>query len=198
MPNCDWNKPCDCRDCREIIETHICPSCQFKNKVSIERMAQWVNDQKHGGGHYVFEVPSSPIKDLDCYNCGYRMEKVGYFTSVHEVFCQWEKERSDLIQAGRFCVKCNKIEGKDFGFSKRVKLRDFNGQIMCEECIVESFKLVNPDPSDTANKYRFDQEKLEWILVRVKLACVSCGESHWVNANERGWRKQCKPCYSSR
>jgi hypothetical protein len=198
MPNCDWNRPCDCRDCREIIETHVCPSCQFKTKVSIDRIARWEDDKKHGGGGYLFDVPTSPIKDLSCYSCGHHMAAVGYYTSVHERFCQQEKERADLIRAGRFCVSCEKVEGIDFGFSTWIKLRDLNGRTLCESCLVEAAQLEKPDPADAANKYTFDRSKLEWILDRVKLACGTCGKSHWVNVGEQSWRKQCKACYKRR
>lgn len=198
MPNCDWNRPCDCSDCREIIETHICPSCQFPNKVSIDRIASWVDDRKAGGGGYMFEIPTSPIKDLSCYSCGHQMEQVGYYTSVHERFCQREKERSDLIRSGRFCVSCNKVEGIDFGFSGLVKIRNLNGRTLCESCLVDAAKLEKPDPADAANKYIFDRAKLEWILDRVKIACATCGKSHWVNVGEQSWRKQCKICYKLR
>lgn len=197
MPNCDWNRPCDCRDCREIIETHICPNCQFPNKVSIDRNARWVEDRKGIGG-YMFDVPTSPIKDLDCYSCGHHMAAVGYYTSVHERLCEQEKEHADLIRAGKVCAGCNKIEGIDWGFRGRIKLRVFNGKQLCETCVVDAVKQDNPDPSDAANKFTFDEAKLEWILDRVKIACSTCTKSHWVKVAERSWRKQCKSCYSRR
>lgn len=199
MPNCDFNQPCDCLDCREIIETHVCPSCGFNNKVSINRTAHWKDDRKNGrGGYYLFEVPTSPIKDLNCYDCGHHMAAVGYYTSVHEQFCEQEKERAALIRAGKVCGSCNKIEGLDWGFRGRVNLRDFNGRTLCESCLVKAVQLEKPDPSDAANKYIFDRAKLEWILDRVKIACSTCTKSHWVKVTEQSWRKQCKACYSRR
>lgn len=41
-------------------------------------------------------------------------------------------------------------------------------------------KQDNPDPSDAANKFTFDEAKLEWILDRVKIACSTGTKSHWV------------------
>ncbi|WP_124118906.1 hypothetical protein [Paenibacillus xylanexedens] len=197
MPNCDWNMPCDCSNCREIIETHVCPSCQFLNKVSIDRIARWEDDRKGSGG-YVFEVPTSPIKDLSCYSCGHYMAAVGYFMSVHERLCEKEKERADLIRAGKVCSSCNKIEGLDWGFRTHIQLQTFNGRKLCAECVVDAAKLEKTDPSDIANKYTFDVSKLEWILNRVKIGCATCSKSHWVNVAEKSWRKQCKTCYKSR
>ncbi|WP_160037138.1 hypothetical protein [Paenibacillus sp. An7] len=96
-------------------------------------------------------------------------------------------------------MSCDKIEGIDFGFSgRRVKLQDFNGRTLCEMCLVEAAKLEKPNPADAANKYIFDQDKFEWILDRVKIACATCGKSHWVSVAERSWRKQCKACYKRR
>jgi len=60
MPKCDFNRPCDCRDCREIIETHVCPNCQFPNKVSIDRIAHW-EDDRYGVGGFKFETPTSTV-----------------------------------------------------------------------------------------------------------------------------------------
>lgn len=198
MPNCDWNRPCDCRDCREIIKTHICPSCQFPNKVSIDRITRWEDDRKHEGGGYMFEIPTSPIKDLTCYGCGHHMAAVGYYTSVHERFCEQEKERIDLIRAGKVCSNCNKIERIDWGFRGRIKLQAFNGRQLCETCVVDAVKQDNPDPSDTVNKFTFDESKLEWILDRVKIACETCSKLHWVKMTEQSWRRQCMSCYSRR
>lgn len=198
MANCDWNRPCDCSDCRESIDTHVCPNCGFSNRVSVMRSSRWVADMKHGGGHYEFDAPTSPIKDLNCYSCGQHMAAVGYYTSVHELFCEQEKERTDLIRAEKVCDSCNKVEGVDWGFRERIQLRTFNGRQLCGECVVEAAKQEKPDPTDAANKYMFDGSNLEWILDRVKIACATCTKSHWVKVTERSWRKQCKTCYSHR
>lgn len=187
------------RDCREVIETHICLSCRFPKKVSIDRIARWEDDRKNGGG-YTFEIPTLPLnlKDLTCYGCGHHMVAVGYYTLVHERFCEQEKERADLIRTGKVCVNCNKIEGIDWGFHGRIKLQVFKGRQICQTCVVDAVKQDNPDPSDAVNKFTFDESKLEWVLYRVKIACKTCTRSHWVKVTERSWRKQCKSCFSRR
>lgn len=197
MANHDFSSPCDCSDCRETIETHICPNCQFPNKVSIDRTARWVNDRK-GGGDYMFDIPTSPVRDLNCYSCGHHMPAVGYYTSVHEAACQMAKERVDLIRAGKVCGSCNRVEGIDWGFGNPIQLRTYNGQQLCGECVVKAAKQENPDPSDKDNKYEFDRTRLEWSLARVRSYCKTCGKGYLVAVNERSWRNLCKPCYSQR
>lgn len=198
MPNCDWGHPCDCSDCREQINTHICPSCGFLNRVSVMRSSRWVADLKHGGGYYAFDVPFAPIRDLNCFNCGYCMSAVGYYTSVHKEFCQEEKERMELILAGKSCSICNKVEGIDWAIPGRVQLREYGDQKLCQKCLVDAAKQDNPDPSDKDNKYDFNAVRLEWDLVRVRIPCTTCGKGHLVAVNEQSWRKRCKACYSKR
>lgn len=198
MAKHDWNMPCDCSDCCEIIQTHVCPSCQFPNKVSIDRIAHWEEDRKTGGGGFIFEVPSGPIRDLNCYSCANHMKAVGYYTSVHERFCQKEKERIDLIRSNKICACCSKVEGIDWGFSGRVQLREYGGRQLCESCLIDTVKLENPDPSDKDNKYKFDRNMLDWILDRIRIPCVTCGKGHLVAVREQSWRTRCKSCYSRR
>ncbi|WP_217560139.1 hypothetical protein [Paenibacillus sp. GbtcB18] len=198
MPNCDWNRPCDCRDCREIIETHVCPSCQFPNKVSVIRNAYWEEDKKHGGGYYLFVNPKTPVKDLICYECGDPMKEVGYYTSIHEDFCKNQKERAKLIKDERYCVNCDKLEELDFDFYGRVKLTLYNQLNLCRSCLIDAVKVENPDPSNATNKFKFDPSKLIWALYRVKVTCTTCESAYWVNSDEQSWRKQCKKCYGSK
>lgn len=198
MPNCDWNRPCDCSDCRERIDTHVCPSCGFSNKVSVMRSSRWVDDLKHGSGYYEFDAPAAPVRDLACYNCGHCIKEVGYYTSVDQSGCQREKERMELIGAGKICASCNRIEGIDWGFSSRVQLQEYKDRQLCQICVVDAVMQDKPDPSDKNNKYEFNKTLLEWILVRVRIACTSCGKGHLVAVNEQGWRTRCKKCYSIR
>ncbi|WP_348622571.1 hypothetical protein [Paenibacillus polymyxa] len=198
MPNCDWGRPCDCSDCRELIDTHVCPSCGFSNRVSVIRSSRWVDDLKHGGGYYEFDAPTVPIRDLSCYDCGHCMEAVGYYTSVDEAGCQREKERVELIRAGKSCASCSKVEGLDWGLSSRLKLQEYGDRLLCEECLVDAAKQDKPDPSDKDNKYEFNRTQLEWSLVRVRIPCTICGKGHLVAVSERYWRTRCKKCYSHR
>ncbi|MEK5282985.1 MULTISPECIES: hypothetical protein [unclassified Paenibacillus] len=197
MANHDFNSPCNCSECREITQTHVCLSCQFPNKVSIDGIARWVSDRK-GGGDYIFDIPPSPIRDLNCYSCGHLMPAVGYYDSVDKEACQRAQERIDLIHAGKVCNSCNKVEGIDWGFGGIIKLRTYNGQQFCGGCVVEAAKQDNPDPSDKDNKYEFNQASLEWSLARVRSYCKTCGKGYLVAVSERSWRNLCKSCYSQR
>ncbi|MEK4105567.1 hypothetical protein NST28_15925 [Paenibacillus sp. FSL R10-2791] len=126
------------------------------------------------------------------------MKQVGYYTSVDKEACKREKERLELIGAGKSCVNCAKVEGLDWGFSRRVQLHEYRGRQLCEECLVNAAKQDKPDPSDKDNKYEFNGDRLEWSLVRVRIPCTTYGKGHLVAVSERGWRTRCKMCYSLR
>lgn len=198
MSNCDFNRPCDCSDCRETIKRHICPNCGFPNVVSIMRDSRWVANLKHGSGHYEFEAPTEPVLDLNCYSCGYCIKEVGYYTSISETGCQNEKERLELIRDGKTCDNCSLVEGIDWVLVSRVQLREYQGRKLCQKCLIDNVKHDNPDPSDKDNKYEFNQTLLKWALVRVRIACTSCGKGHLVSVKEQKWRTRCRKCYSNR
>ncbi len=48
MPNCDWGRPCDCRECTEMSRTEICQICS-KNK-TFKTQSEYIIDRK--GRHY--------------------------------------------------------------------------------------------------------------------------------------------------
>lgn len=126
------------------------------------------------------------------------MEEVGYYTTVDEAGCQREKERMELIRAGKICASCGKVEGLDWGHSRRVKLQVYRGRQLCEKCLVDAAKQDKPNPSDKDNKYEFSEAQLEWLLVRVRILCTTCGKGHLVAVSEQRWLTRCKVCYSRR
>jgi hypothetical protein len=201
MANHDWNRPCECSECRTTYQTHVCPTCNFNNKVSIYQDSKWVDDRRHGGGDYSFEIPTSPIKDLKCYDCGHLIRQVGFYSSVHEEFCVREQERNRLIQLGRVCVCCSGVEEIDYNrgmMSGKIELNTHNDRLLCGSCLVDTVKEELPDPTDKNNKYEFSTTTLSWVLVKVRIPCRTCEKTHLVNVSQQTWRKQCTKCYKVR
>lgn len=195
MSNCDWNRPCDCSDCIEIGKVYVCPKCNFKNYVIIDRDSHWVGGSPKGGGYYEFTIPTSPIKNLGCRGCGYLIMDVGYYTSVNEEACSEEKSRQELRSLGRYCSKCDEVEG-GLTSSGKITLREYKEHLFCEQkCLKEVAIEDIPKPVNKGIKYRFDLSGLRWVEHRVRLICSSCSKPHWVYSYEKHWRHGCKECY---
>jgi hypothetical protein len=194
MPNCDWNRPCDCIECRTIYDAVVCPKCGFKNTVSIVRNVKGYSTDNKGLGGYDFEVPTEPLKDLKCYKCGYTIEKVNYYTKIEERFCKRELERETAINNGKVCSECGKVEDIDYSATEYVKLQKKDGSLLCQQCLAAWIKRETPDPSNENEKYLFDNKQYKWILDKVKKACIDCGKKRWLNV-ENQWKVRCESCY---
>ncbi len=82
MPNCDWGRPCDCKECRTVYKNIDCPNCGFTNVVAIVReTVGYVTDRK-GISSYEFAISNEPVKDLLCFKCKHLIEKVGYYSEI--------------------------------------------------------------------------------------------------------------------
>jgi len=194
MPNCDWNRPCDCIECRTIYDAVICPECGFKNSISIVRNVKGYSTDRKGLGSYDFEIPTEPLKDLTCYKCGYLIEKRNYYTKIESSFCEKELEREKAINNGRVCSECGKVEGVDYSTTEYVKLQEKDGRQFCQQCLAHRIKREMPDPSNENEKYIFDKKQCKWVLEKVKKACVVCGKKRLLNV-ENQWKTQCNNCY---
>lgn len=195
MTNCDFNSPCDCRDCRTISERIKCPNCGFSNIVSIVQISLGRTLDRKGISYFEFMKPQEPVKDLNCYKCNFLIEKVGYYTEIDVESNNYQIKREELINQNRLCFICNKIETLDnlpiFG---KVVLKQKNGKNLCQECYAKEMKKEIPDPSTEFEKYSFDIRQMKWILKRIKLACQKCGKFRWLNVENR-WKKYCWKCY---
>lgn len=195
MSSCDWGRPCTCLDCRTVYEKIKCPNCGFINTIEIVREVKGYYEDRKGMGGYDFYIPTGPVKDLQCYKCGYLIEKVGYYTEISLDSCKRDLDREKAIKDGKVCSKCNKVEGFDFCFGMTdVKLKIKDGVFLCQECLSEIIKKEIHDPSDENEKYVFDEKELKWKLYKIKKECVDCGKKRWLNA-ENQWKIRCIKCY---
>jgi hypothetical protein len=195
MPNCDWGRPCSCIECRTIYHKIICPNCSFSNTIEILRNVNGYSIDRKGLEGYDFSIPTEPIKDLQCYKCGYLIEKVGYYTEISLDSCKQDLEREKAIEDGKVCSKCNTVEGFDYCFGvEKVKLKIKDGVFLCQKCLSEIVKKETPDPSNENEKYVFDEKESKWKLNKIKKECVDCGKKRWLNV-ENQWKTQCINCY---
>ncbi|HUT81371.1 MAG TPA: hypothetical protein VMZ29_09235 [Candidatus Bathyarchaeia archaeon] len=192
MPNCDFGRPCDCIDCCTVIKQIKCPNCNFVNRVKIIRNAKYEVDRK-GIGYYDFTEPTEPIKDLNCFKCGYLIENVCFYSEI--AIESNKREREKKIEQGRICSECQKVEEMDFlGMFGEVVLKNKNGKNLCQECYAKVMKEELSDPSNEKEKYYFDDLKCKWVLEKIKLPCEVCGKERWLNADNK-WKKMCLRCY---
>ncbi|MFD2168694.1 hypothetical protein [Tumebacillus lipolyticus] len=196
MPSCDFNRPCDCRDCRRIDYTINCPHCSFENDVSVVGIAKWETDRKGFSG-VTFTKPVLPVRDLTCYNCKSIIRNAGVFDNVCTEVMERKLGKLKAIEQGRICFLCRNVEGYDGSFLGRdEKYREKDGKKYCSTCLPKIIEKETPNPSDTDSKYEFDKNKLEWVLRKVKQTCTRCQKKRWLNVENR-WKKLCSSCYSS-
>lgn len=191
MSNCDFGSPCDCKDCRTTHNTIICPSCEFENVVRILRNSKLVYEK--GCADYSFSIPSGPSKDLSCFRCSSLIQNVGYYTEIDDRICERNLEIILAREAGRECSICKSIEG-DFKALKNVVLHQRYDMLLCQDCLCIKVKVELPNPSTETLKYEFDNKELKWQPVRIKQACISCGQMRWLSYNNK-WKKKCQKCF---
>lgn len=194
MPNCDWNRPCDCVDCRTTYECIACPHCNFQNTVRIVGSATWTQDKK-GTTFADIAYPKQPSKDLTCFDCGGEIKNAPYFDDLDSEACVRTKNRNDTIAAGRTCSKCKAVEG-EFSSATTVALVMNAGALLCHGCLAETIKVNTPDPSTQTEKYSFDPKSMTWKVAKRKLACVQCKKPRWLNV-ENTWKSRCSSCFQA-
>lgn len=107
------------------------------------------------------------------------------------------KNREKMIEQGRFCSNCKRVEFFDLQErSLQPSLREYKNRKYCHVCIVEEFKKDNPNPSNDEKKYELNSDSLSWDLKKVLVACKKCGKKRWLNV-ENQWKKMCITCYRS-
>lgn len=194
MSSCDFGRPCDCRECRRIDDTIICPHCYFENFVSVDGIPNWETDRKGFSG-VSFTKPNSPIRDLTCYQCNTLIRDAGVFDNLRIEVMERKIGRQKAIEQGDICVSCKKVEGyDDFFWRRKEKYTERDGKKFCHSCYALVVEKDMPNPSDDKSKYEFDKNKLEWVLRKVKKPCVRCQKKRWLNV-ENGWKKLCSSCY---
>ncbi|MEK5393988.1 hypothetical protein NSQ59_27190 [Margalitia sp. FSL K6-0131] len=191
MPNCDWGRPCDCKDCRTDHFSVICPHCGFKNALKVIGNAELKTDKKGRSG-YEFTYPSG-TKDLICYSCSKGIPDVRYYDDYNEYICKNNIKLHQNKLNGLVCSSCGVTDGELKGI-KFVKLIKFDNKLYCQECIIDEGIKKFPDPSNENEKYIFNGGKLKWELHKVRVTCPSCHKKRWLNAENR-WKTKCKKCY---
>ncbi len=196
MANHDFNRPCDCRDCREWPKHIECPICKEIHVVVIDRSAVWTTD-KHGFTGVDFNDPVGPDKPISC-ECGHSIEGVGYYSRYDkEATINTRAYQAERAAASK-CAVCDSLEGIDRvkGFFEMTKLTMKDGVQLCQKCLSDRVQLETPDPSDEKNKYIFNRKLLSWELDKVKDPCIRCGKSRWLKANNR-WKSLCTTCFKT-
>jgi hypothetical protein len=122
MPNCGWDYPCDCIECRTEIFNVICPSCSFKNTVSYVREVGGYFTDRKGIGYYEFIDKKTPLKNLNCYKCGYLIKNVPYYEKIENTINERELN-------AKICEGCGKKDTEIF-----LPFKYKNGKLLCPKC----------------------------------------------------------------
>ncbi|MCU5202951.1 hypothetical protein [Bacillus paranthracis] len=191
MPNCDWGRPCDCKDCRTDQFSIICSHCGFNNVLNVLGSAELKSDKKGSSG-YEFTYPSG-TKELNCYCCSKIIPDVRYYDGYNEYICKINIKLYQNKLNGLVCSSCGVIDGELKGI-KFVKLIKFDNKLYCQKCIIDAGVKKIPNPSNENEKYVFNGEKLKWELHKIRIPCPSCHKKRWLNAENR-WKTLCKKCY---
>lgn len=196
MPSHDFNRPCDCRECRTLTFMIVCPQCNFENVVEVERTSRPAVDRK-GIAYYDFEEPNRAGAALDCFACGAVVPNTRYFDRLDVDRCQYQLDRRAAVNRGELCSRCGRVKGFDWitaegGLIDR--LYQVAGEQLCKACFADHLEHTTPNPSDEWHRFTFNRRKLQWQLVKVKKACSVCGRLRWLNV-ENQWKDKCSNCY---
>ncbi|GAB1305129.1 hypothetical protein ACVA6F_08840 [Bacillus altitudinis] len=193
MPNCDWGKPCECKECRTKSFDVKCPKCNFNNSLEVEADFWEYSIDKNNLGDYNFSYPQTK-KDLVCYACSYLIIDVPFFNNYNKSRCENRLKLIENIKQGRFCNCCNVVEGDIKGCFSKIELLKHDNNLYCKACLADFLLKENPDPSNSQEKYEFDKVELKWKKNKIKVQCPKCNKNRWLKA-EHSWRKMCKNCY---
>jgi hypothetical protein len=142
---------------------------------------------------------SSPVDDGDttflC-SCGFAIQEVGYYSYMDEKATQRLRDLQQQRIAAPKCGKCGAAESIDRvkGYFEIIKLKEHNGQNLCQDCLADQIQSEEPDPSTSTEKYAFNRRSLKWVLTKVKRPCRNCNTQRWLNVENR-WKDLCTPCY---
>lgn len=194
MANHDFNKPCDCRECREVARTICCPSCGRSSVLVSDRTPEWDTDRKGVTG-VSFKSPEDKDETFECI-CGFIIQKVGYYTYFDEIATRDLRKHQQQREAAAKCGRCGAAEGVDQTrrFLELVTLKEHHGQCLCQNCLADQIEVETPDPSNDTEKYIFNKQSMKWVLKKVKRPCRKCNTQRWLNA-ENSWKNLCKECY---
>lgn len=193
MPNCDWGKPCDCRECRTKEMVVVCPSCNFENVVEVEGKGHVVTGRK-GMWSYEFTYPEGQDMTLGCFRCDHMIRNVKTYTSVSTGKCERNLQKDQIENTAVPCDQCGAKIDSDYNGFYPVDLKEYGNSLLCIECYSKAIELDTPDPSNDLKKYYFDDKTLTYVLDKVKVPCEECGKYRWLKA-ENTWKKKCLNCY---
>lgn len=198
MANHDFNRPCDCRECRSTTRQIFCPACKACHVVEIDRIPEWKTDRK-GMSYVDFQTPEASEQSLVCVDCGHNIEGIDYYTRYDAAGTRSAREYLKKKAEAEKCQECGKLEDIDWatGFLEMIRLTERDGAKLCQSCLADKVQMETPDPSDEAQKFVFDRRALTWNLDKVKVPCVKCGRQRWLNAKNK-WRNLCGPCFRMR
>lgn len=123
MPNCDWGRPCDCKDCRKEVLTIECPYCSFNNKVSYLRNSAGLIMDRKGLSDYQFVEHTEPRKEMNCFKCKKLILNTPYYEKLEAHLCELELNAKN-------CEVCGVKSTETF-----FPLREKNGKTLCRNCI---------------------------------------------------------------
>ena len=193
MANCDWGRPCTCRECRTQYRKEICPMCSFNNVVELEGTGV-IKTGRKGMSYADITMPTGNTMNLECVKCGYVINNVGFYTRLAVDACQFNLKRDELKKSSRPCDDCNSNIQDSIGGYQSIELFEHNGKFVCKECLSKRIEAENPDPSNKNEKYIFNKHELKWVLSKVRVICESCGKPRWLK-QENSWKTQCLSCY---
>ena len=193
MSNCDWGRPCTCRECRTRYRTEACPSCGFQNVVELEGSGE-IKTGRKGLAYADITMPTGDPKELICFKCGYVIQGVEFYTRVSVDSCRSKVQRVEIEKTATPCDGCHeKVEFTTEGYIP-VALTEYDGHHYCKKCLPGQVKNNSPDPSSEDEKYVFNNHELKWIIAKVRLKCEVCGKPRWLNYENR-WKTKCMACY---
>src|SRR5262249_48208675 len=145
MPNCDWGRPCDCRECRTKARVEICPHCGFKNTVELVGTAEFKTDRK-GIGYYEISYPNGPAIDLKCRKCEREICAVPYYTGVDEHRCKEQLQHDAISATAKPCSRCATAVKWSLEGYRAIELMSYLEEFLCRECLEKAVEADTPDP----------------------------------------------------
>ena len=193
MPNCDWGRPCTCRECRTQIRKENCPTCGFDNEVELEGFGELKTDRK-GMNYADITMPTGNNMNLKCFKCAHIITNVEFYTRISVHACESNIKRDKIKESSTPCDNCKvNIQHSIDGY-QAIELFEHDGKHLCKKCSSECIKQKHPNPSNQNEKYTFNEQELKWVLSKVRVICESCSKPRWLNI-ENSWKKQCLSCY---
>jgi len=193
MSDCEWGRPCTCRECCTQFRQEICPMCGFENVVELEGTGEFRTDNK-GMRYAEITPPTGDPMNLECFKCSHVIINVKFYSRISILACESKINRDEINESSRPCDDCNKKIRYSIGGYQSIELFEHNGKYVCKECLSERIKKENQDPTNRDEKYIFDSRELKWVLSKVRVHCETCGKSRWL-LQENSWKKQCSSCY---